>query len=218
MSQAGRFTRDIPLPETELQLRFTFNAGADALRFGAQVKRLIEKLAAEHGRPLTADSAVLDFGCGWGRIIRHFEMPDLWGIDASDEAIAACQATNRYAGFEQVDPLGPAPFEDDRFDLIYGFSVFSHLSEEAHWAWLEEFRRILRPGGLLLLTTLGRSYLKVHAPALLLTYDQGGYAFVSQREHYGITAIPESYVRREWPFEILSYSLALMQMWIVARR
>lgn len=39
------------------------------------------------------------------------------------------------------------------FDLIYAYSVFSHLSERATLAWMAEFARITRPGGLVAWTT-----------------------------------------------------------------
>jgi SAM-dependent methyltransferase len=39
--------------------------------------------------------------------------------------------------------------------LIYALSVFSHLDEPLQRAWLAEFRRLLRPGGLLVLSVLG---------------------------------------------------------------
>ena len=42
------------------------------------------------------------------------------------------------------------------FGLIYALSVFSHLSEPLQRAWVAEFRRLLRPGGLLVLSVLGR--------------------------------------------------------------
>lgn len=44
------------------------------------------------------------------------------------------------------------------FDLIYGISILTHLSESAHFKWVEEFKRILKPSGILFLTTQGNSF------------------------------------------------------------
>jgi hypothetical protein len=44
-------------------------------------------------------------------------------------------------------------------DFIVGYSIFSHLSEKACLNWIKEFSRILRPGGMVALTTRGRWFL-----------------------------------------------------------
>lgn len=45
------------------------------------------------------------------------------------------------------------------FDLIYLYSVFSHLPEEMHWNLLKEFHRLLAPGGMLIATTWRRDFI-----------------------------------------------------------
>ena len=52
----------------------------------------------------------------------------------------------------------PLPYGDDSFGLAYLFSVFTHLPEPLQHAWVREFRRVLRPGGYLLFSTLGDYY------------------------------------------------------------
>jgi hypothetical protein len=92
-------------------------------------------------------------------------------------------------------------------------SVFSHLSEEAHERWLEEFKQLLKPDGVLLLTTFRREMLAsaewppvaerfVPIQQWLSAYDRGEFCYVPQSEsspHFGYTFIPEQYVRRHWP-------------------
>jgi len=53
------------------------------------------------------------------------------------------------------------------FDLVYGISVLSHLSEPDQFAWLAELARLTRPGALLLLSTLGADVSLVGPPTLL---------------------------------------------------
>jgi SAM-dependent methyltransferase len=50
----------------------------------------------------------------------------------------------------------PLPFaEDNSFDLVYAFSVFTHIPAEHQEAWLLEMKRILKPGGFLVCTVAG---------------------------------------------------------------
>jgi SAM-dependent methyltransferase len=57
-----------------------------------------------------------------------------------------------------TNPFPPTPIPDERFDFIVGYSVFSHLSESACAEWMAEFHRILRPNGILALTTRSRNF------------------------------------------------------------
>ena len=60
------------LPDEEIQTAFVGFAGDLALGEGFKVYRLWKGLAAKFGRPVTAKSHVLDFGCGWRRWPRLF--------------------------------------------------------------------------------------------------------------------------------------------------
>ena len=51
----------------------------------------------------------------------------------------------------------PTPYVTQSFDLIYALSVLSHLSEPLQRDWIAEFHRLLRPGGLLIISVLGES-------------------------------------------------------------
>jgi SAM-dependent methyltransferase len=110
--------------------------------------------------PLESVRSVLDFGCGCGRVTRWFESFDggVAGSDVSRPAIDWCRDNLPFARFEVNGLAPPLAFDDGSFDLVYALSVFTHLTEELQLAWRDEVRRVLRPGGLFLLTTHGRSY------------------------------------------------------------
>jgi len=93
------------------------------------IYKLLRSLADQHLHgPLVS---VLEFGCGWGRIVRFFtrdmEPQRLWGIDCMPLAIDICKQTNPYAQFELVDAFPPTRVAGDAFSMVYAYSVFSHL-------------------------------------------------------------------------------------------
>ena len=60
------------------------------------------------------------------------------------------------AAVNELSP--PLPYGDSTFDLVYAFSVMTHLSEELQHAWVGECRRVLKPGGYFVFSTLGEYY------------------------------------------------------------
>jgi SAM-dependent methyltransferase len=103
-------------------------------------------------------SRVLDFGCGAGRTLRHLLAADtgaeLWGCDVDRPSLEwlSAHASDRITLVQVGDePRLPAP--DRHFDLIYAFSVFTHLSQ--YWGgWMLELHRTLNEHGLLFATFL----------------------------------------------------------------
>ncbi|MFH0851135.1 MAG: class I SAM-dependent methyltransferase [Candidatus Peregrinibacteria bacterium] len=123
---------------------------------------------------LTVDSAVLDIGCGTGRLAIGIvstlgDIRSYCGIDVSETAIDWCTrfVTSRHPFFifrridvrnERYNPSGlesaetRLPLQDSSVDVISLYSVFSHMRSRDVCAYLREFRRILRPEGSVFLT------------------------------------------------------------------
>lgn len=104
--------------------------------------------------------ALLDFGCGCGRVTRHWAAleGEVHGTDVHPRLVAWCRGNLPFGHFRTNALAPPLDYEDGRFDLIYALSVFTHLPEALQQAWMAELFRVLRPGGCLLLTTHGRRY------------------------------------------------------------
>jgi SAM-dependent methyltransferase len=99
---------------------------------------------------------VLDFGCGVGRVLRHFAPQtaeaEFWGADIHEPSIRwLAENSAGIFGAVKTESFPSLPFPANHFDLIYSISVFTHVYE--NWAeWLAEIRRVLVPGGLLVST------------------------------------------------------------------
>lgn len=107
---------------------------------------------------LDHNSNILDFGCGCGRLIRHFASTkkyNLFGSDLNPDLINWCSNNLSFGKFGTNNLHPPLNYQNNFFNLIYARSVFTHLSAEAQFAWINEMRRILKPGGLFYFTTHG---------------------------------------------------------------
>lgn len=144
-------------PSEELQRNTTGLSSEAALRQAFAFYQNVEDSLQKVGRPLTPESRVLDFGFGWGRISRVFmkdvRLENIHGIDVDPDFVKLTQELFHSDRFELCPAFPPVGFADGTFDLIYAYSVFSHLSEKACQEWMNEFERILRPGGLVAFTT-----------------------------------------------------------------
>jgi SAM-dependent methyltransferase len=104
------------------------------------------------------DKRVLDFGCGAGRTLRHFleeaERGEFHGCDIDGPSIAwLAEHLSPPLHVFQNGELPSLPQPDGYFDVVYAFSVFTHLTD--HWAgWLLELHRVLKPAGVLFATFL----------------------------------------------------------------
>lgn len=125
---------------------------------------------------------VLDFGCGCGRISKYLPLSlgfdSLSGVDVDKESIDWCRRSlGGIARFVSCETTPPLPFDDGCFNLVYAVSVFTHLPQKLQFIWLEEIRRVLSPGGFVLIST--------HGPALLSKYDPSAVQeFLDQGFHF----------------------------------
>jgi SAM-dependent methyltransferase len=156
----------VPLPPARLRVQVG-PAHADAgffLRSGRENADLLRDCLEQGGGSLEACEAILDWGCGYGRILRHWgELAPhtrICGCDINPQAVAWCQA---HLGFAEVTESKVAPpflYPEQSFDFVYALSVFTHLGEELQHAWIRECRRVLKPKGYLLFTTMGERYIE----------------------------------------------------------
>jgi SAM-dependent methyltransferase len=121
---------------------------------------------------------ILDWGCGPGRLIRH--MPELikhgceyYGTDYNKKTIEWCSQNIQNVIFNFNELYPPLPYEENFFDIIIGISVFTHLSEELHYAWIKELRRICSKKGILYITTHGIGFKSKLTRKEIRQFDDG---------------------------------------------
>jgi|OpeIllAssembly_1097287.scaffolds.fasta_scaffold158410_2 SAM-dependent methyltransferase len=181
------------------------------------------------GKSFTDYPRALEFGCGCGRMLLHLkdvgEKVELYGVDIDAEAIAWAQAHIPWVRCSVNDGLPPLAFPDAHFDLVFNQSVFTHLDEQYQDAWLAELRRIVKPGGNLVLSVSGEhpfsQLLDAHRAAgadpaaLIETYRTKGIVFIEDDawvggpfpDFYHSTFHAPWYVFQHWSkyFDIKAY-------------
>jgi SAM-dependent methyltransferase len=153
----------IPFPPFHLANRvLALDDGGDPYevyeRLGAETKRALLDLLPDNWS--FDGERVLDFGCGAGRTLRHFlaeaERGDFWGADNHLESIRWLEkALSPPLHVRRSAALPPLGLEYESLDLAWAISVFTHLTDSSA-AWLLELHRLLKPGGLLIATYMGR--------------------------------------------------------------
>jgi SAM-dependent methyltransferase len=166
-SSENKTTAGIKLPgfpPEEFQIETIGSAGPGALFEAQRFYTLIKRYAQRLGVSLDPrETTILDFGCGWGRMTRFFlkdlAAENIYGVDVSPVVIQICKSTMPYDNFSVIAAEPPTSFAANSFDIIFAYSVFSHLAEGVHIKWIEEFSRLLKPGGILVATTQPRRFL-----------------------------------------------------------
>jgi SAM-dependent methyltransferase len=102
---------------------------------------------------LAPSDRVLDLGCGAADLTAEIARvaPHTVGADVAEAALARARRRHPDLDLRLVPLDGPLPFEDGAFDVVFSSEVIEHVADTARW--LSEVRRVLAPGGRLLLTT-----------------------------------------------------------------
>jgi SAM-dependent methyltransferase len=200
-----------PVPPTALRVRVGGWDDPDHfLGVGRKIFWDVKRVLGSAGRALPEFAAVLDFGCGCGRLTRYL-VPDagqrIVGCDLDPESIAWCEAhlARERVAFALNGASPPLPFAAASFDLVLAISVWSHLPEDLQFAWLDEMARVVRPGGLLLASVHGDALLPSETPAATRAqFARDGFLYA---KGFGTPGLPDfyqtayhrpDYVRARW--------------------
>lgn len=185
---------------------------------GAQNYRELIRLIEKY-RDISKLAALLDWGCGSGRLtgffLKYSGVREIHGCDIDAEAIAWASDHFKQGTFRAIPLHPPTSYTENQFDLIVSFSVLTHLDRKNQNDWLEEMRRILKPGGLFMATVHGVKAAQVLLPkseaarfrregvhdALRDTVLEG----VAPDNYYRASFQTQDYIRQNWNryFEIV---------------
>ena len=201
------------MPPDSFQERWVGSSGVVLLRRSiAFVSSLVAGYERYVGKPLQ-DSTVLDYGCGWGRLLRllykYVPETQLFGVDAWPEILEIAHETGVRGNLAQIaDYPETLPF-NVKFDLIFAFSVFTHLSPRAQERALKLLSTSVTDNGLMVVTIRPGSYWITaghkDAERLTIEHNSVGFAFSPHNRNpidgdipYGDTSITVGYIEREW--------------------
>lgn len=113
--------------------------------------------------PPVAGKRILDFGSGVGRaalqLYARWKTPSHC-CDVNPAAISYLERELKSVDCAVNNFTPPLNFEDNYFDAVYSVSVWTHLPPDHQLPWLNEIKRILKPGGLALLSISGPTVLQ----------------------------------------------------------
>lgn len=231
------------LPEPALQQMWNGTSGPTLAAQSVCFYRKLKEMQATHGSVDLASARVVDFGCGWGRLTRmlakDLDPGLLYGCDPVESILDECRKSNLPATLARSEFLPEALPFDQKFDLAFSFSVFTHISEKAHLASLSAIHDALNPGGLFVVTVRPPAYIDFN-PLMQPAVDRLGpdrlkvlrdpqYVFVpheteghpqfgGEEMHYGEAVVTLPYVKEEWTpmFDLLDVSILSGDMYQVA--
>jgi trans-aconitate methyltransferase len=214
------------MPSIEVQTSWTGAHGEILLGQSlAFVKSLIFGYTTVTRREIR-EATILDYGCGWGRLLRLLykltSIENIYGVDPWDKSIELCRQQGLKGNLALSDWVPRTlPFKRE-FDLIFGFSVFTHLSQKTGMIVLETLRKHIARNGMLAITIRPKEYWLIHeggrnAQAMINQHDTMGFAFFPHNRApidgditYGDASMSLQYLSsriRDWKIAGLDYNL-----------
>jgi SAM-dependent methyltransferase len=218
-------------PSTKVQEE---TVGASGLKLQLMTSAFIRSMtngARQHLRKPLNEARVLDYGVGFGRNIRMLSKfvpsTQLYGVDPFVPHVETCQKLGVKAQILTCDPLPtslPGPLANSRLDMVFLFSIFTHLSEKAHLKVLKVIHDHLDDDGLLVVTVRPEESWNVVVPpkevaAYREQHRSKGIAFMpigvfvsaDGEPTFGETSISLDFVRRQWTgWDIVGMDLNLI--------
>jgi SAM-dependent methyltransferase len=181
---------------------------------------LVVEAALRCGAEFSRAMRVLDFGCSSARHLRVMRAwrPDVHWMGCDPNAGAIAWASEHLPGIEffvspQEPPLDLAP---ESLDIVFAISVWSHFGARTGRAWLAEMHRLLKPGGLLILTTQGVGSLAYYLRLEAIREIDAVHAVedLLSRGHHYVKAFGEG---GDWGVEHPEWGMAYMTLEWLAR-
>lgn len=174
---------EYPLPATQDREGYMDDRHFEFWLSGLQDYLEIKQMLKKNGKVIEKDFRLFDFGCASGRVLRHFlchePQVEVWAADIN---LRHVEWIRRFLGQRakvfQSAKFPHLPMEDNFFDLVYAFSVFTHI-DTFELFWLAEIRRVLKPGGF--------AYLTIHSEHTWKDMGPGWPIYSALQSHLDVT-------------------------------
>lgn len=177
-SHLAQYESGLPVPPEAL--RYLVAGTSDLewfIKLGLDGAKGIEEIIKKHHMENSKNIRIHDFGCGCGRVSRHLSKMFPGGTSGSDcnsVAVNWCMRNLPDAKFFVNGFKPPLEIGNEHLDVLFSYSVFTHLSLELQDMWKNEFARVLKSGtGLLIITLHGQESAKVLNENELMQFDKG---------------------------------------------
>lgn len=105
--------------------------------------------------PRKQSISILDIGCGTGKVLAEIKklnpQAQIFGVDVSSRAINVARKLLPQCKFTLIKDGEKLPFKNNSMDYIFSFDVIEHIYDIQNI--LYEYKRILKPGGNILIST-----------------------------------------------------------------
>lgn len=199
--------KDFPIwPPHDIQMQFTGGAGMHLLE---RSLAFLEQMTVD-GAFVNPDWRGLDYGCGWGRLASTMlvkgSASQLDLCDAWPEALGFIRANGfRNKHWQVSESLAESDLPSDAYDLIYAFSIFTHLNKEAFENNVRRIVNALHPGGNFYFTVRHPDFVESMKSAYKFTNAQvqsagaanDGFLHIGYqgKAHYGETIVAPTYLQ-----------------------
>ena len=147
-------TAKISLPELGKASAYYFSSGA---LVASKVEQYLRSVAFDPAR-----MSLLDFACGYGRVTRHFAkvFQEIVCSDLDPDMLRFVEEITGAAGFLSNVELEKVNWPARRFDVVFSFSLFTHLNPAIWEPWFWALSEMVEPGGLMFISTRGVEFAK----------------------------------------------------------
>jgi SAM-dependent methyltransferase len=216
----------------DIQQKWTGQSGRPLLNSGVEFVRLLRGNYQSLTGKDFSDRMVLDFGCGYGRLIRlmyYYTDPDkIFGVDAWQVSLQFCYDAGLLGNILKSEVIPETlPLNGQQFDLVYSFSVFTHLSIPPTLAAFASIRQHTAAGGLFIFTIrpveyweqLGQQEGGRDYSAAILEHRKDGIAFLptSRDGSFDTTSMSFDFLRNVPGWRMIRYDFNAMQLAITFR-
>ncbi|OED42629.1 hypothetical protein AB833_05815 [Chromatiales bacterium (ex Bugula neritina AB1)] len=154
------------MPSDEVQKKWVGDFGRGLMIRSCNLARLFEVISLKLTGEGLESKTILDYGCGWGRLLRimnyYAPVENVIGIDAMQTSLDHCREAGIQNQLEIVSARpNTLPLGGREIDFSFAFSVFSHTPEDVTGLMLSSLRKSISGNGIFVATIRSVEWVRV---------------------------------------------------------